>query len=144
MKSILTLCAIAFFISTKAQSNPPIADTANVIVDPIRIQVTFPGGVPAWRKYLQGHLHAEIAADNIVLRKGQKDSLETVVVSFLVDTSGNITEVKVENPDYVNPKVGAEAVRVIQQGPKWLPATMTEAKGVYRQRQSISFQVTRG
>jgi protein TonB len=60
----------------------------------------------------------------------------------LVDTSGNITEVKVENPEYVHPKVGAEAVRVIQQGPKWLPATINGGKVIYRQKQSITFMVS--
>ena len=110
--------------------------------DTVRVAAQFPGGIPAWQKYLQKNLHAEVGGDNIVLKRRQKDSIQTVIVSFLVDTTGSISEVKVENPSQVHPNVGAEAVRVIQKGPKWLPATINGAKVVYRQKQSIGFEVS--
>jgi protein TonB len=145
MKSILTLCATVFFIAANAQNTPSKIDTASVkVFTSVRVQAQFPGGATAWGKYLQHNLRAEVAGDNIVLKRRQKDSLQKVIVSFLVDTTGNITEVQVENPEMVHPKVGAEAVRVIQQGPKWLPATINGAKVIYRQIQSITFIVSKG
>ena len=66
----------------------------------------------------------------------------TVVVSFLVDKEGNISEVKAENdPGY---GTADEAVRVIQRGPKWKPAVQNGRNVIYRQRQSITFQVAEG
>ena len=145
MKSILLFFALLVFTAAQSQNSPSVADTAIVKeFRTIQIQAQFPGGIAAWTKYLQKNLHAEVGADNISLRRGQKDSLQSVVVSFLVDTSGNVTEAKVENPAFVHPKVGAEAVRVVKNGPKWIPATQNGQKVIYRQKQTISFEVTRG
>jgi protein TonB len=139
MKTILTLAVFLLASSTYAQT-----DTAAPVKhdDTVRVGAQFPDGVQGWAKYLQKSLHAEVGADNIALRRHQKDSLQTVIVSFLVDTAGNISEVKVENPTQVHPLVGAEAVRVIQHGPKWLPATINGKKVIYRQKQSIGFMVS--
>jgi protein TonB len=64
----------------------------------------------------------------------------TVVVSFVVDKEGNVSEVKAEN----NPGYGTaeEAVRVIKKGPKWIPAVQNNRNVMYRQRQSITFLVS--
>ncbi len=108
-----------------------------------RYKRNFRAGQQAWVAYLQYNLNTRLARRCIKLAKGQQDSAQTVIVSFLVDKQGNIADVKAVNIEQVHPKIAEEAVRVIQQGPKWLPATMAEAKGVYRQRQAITFQVTR-
>ena len=139
MKSILTLCAFFVVFASHAQDSLRFKQG-----DTVKIQAQFPGGPQGWMAYLQKNLRAEVGGDNIVLRRHQKGSIETVIVSFLVDTAGSISEVKVENPATVNPAVGAEAVRVIQKGPKWMPATINGVKVIYRQKQSISFEVSQG
>ncbi|HWB26762.1 MAG TPA: energy transducer TonB [Chitinophagaceae bacterium] len=103
----------------------------------VQIQASFPGGPEAWTKYLQRNLRAEVASDN-----GAPPGNYTVVVSFLVDKDGNISEVKAEN----NPGYGTadEAVRVIQRGPKWNPAIQNGRKVIYRQKQSITFSISEG
>ncbi len=103
----------------------------------VQIQAKFPGGNDAWMKYLQRNLRADVPVEN-----GAPPANYTVVVSFLVDKDGNISEVKAENdPGY---GTSAEAVRVIQRGPKWTPAVQNGRNVIYRQRQSITFQVTEG
>jgi protein TonB len=149
MKSTLTLLALFSTLSAFSQKDSGIIHAPNALgVQPgnksVQVAAQFPGGAPGWQKYLQKNLRAEVGAENIVLRKRQKDSLETVIVSFLVDTSGNITEVKVVNPATVTPAVGAEAVRVVQKGPNWVPATINGVKVIYRQKQSITFAVSKG
>jgi len=103
----------------------------------VQIQASFPGGPDAWSKYLQRNLRAEVASDN-----GAPPGNYTVVVSFLVDKDGNISEVKAEN----NPGYGTsdEAVRVIQRGPKWNPAIQNGRKVIYRQKQSVTFSISEG
>ena len=144
MKLIFVILAVVIFYNVQAQTNSTAADTSVAGNHPIQIQAKFPGGIYGWQKYLQTHLHAEVGGDNIVLRKHQRDSSQAVVVSFLVDTTGNITEVVVMNPAFVHPKVGEEAVRVIKEGPKWIPATENGKKVIYRQKQTITFQVAQG
>jgi len=97
----------------------------------------FPGGSEGWIKYLVRHLRAEVPTDN-----GAPPGLYTVVVEFLVDKEGNISEVKADNdPGYGTAK---EAIRIIQQGPLWIPAVQNDKKVIYRQKQSITFQVSNG
>ncbi len=103
----------------------------------VQIQAQFPGGPDAWQKYLQRNLRAEVASDN-----GAPPGNYTVVVSFLVDKEGNISEVKAENsPGY---GTSDEAVRVIQRGPKWKPAVQNGRNVIYRQKQSITFSISEG
>lgn len=100
----------------------------------VQIQAKFPGGIDAWNKYLQRNLRSDVSTEN-----GAPPGTYTVVVSFLVDKEGNISEVKAENdPGY---GTAQEAVRAIQRGPKWIPAVQNGRNVIYRQRQSITFQV---
>ncbi|GGH76247.1 protein TonB [Filimonas zeae] len=100
----------------------------------VQIQAKFPGGDAAWRRYLERNLEKTLPVEN-----GAPLGIYTVVVSFLVDKDGSISEVKAENnPGY---GTGEEAVRVIRKGPKWQPAIQNGRNVIFRQRQSISFQV---
>lgn len=105
------------------------------------VKATFPGGAEGWQQYLQKKLHAEVT-ENIKLKRRQRDSTEVILLSFLVDTIGNVSNVKVETQTPVTPAVANEAKRVIAQGLKWLPATINGQKVVYRQMQTISFVVS--
>lgn len=103
----------------------------------VQIQAKFPGGPEAWAKYLQRNLKADAPTDN-----GAPTGSYTVVVSFLVDKDGNISEVKADNdPGY---GTAAEAVRVISRGPKWIPAVQNGRNVIYRQKQAITFRVEEG
>jgi protein TonB len=63
-----------------------------------------------------------------------------VTVSFIVARDGSISDVRAENdPGY---GTAGEAVRVIQKGPKWIPAEQNGHKVIYRHRQVLVFQVT--
>ncbi len=62
-----------------------------------------------------------------------------MVVSFIVDKEGNVSDVKAEN----DPGYGTkdEAVKLIVKGPKWLPAIQNGKKVIYRHKQPIIFVV---
>jgi protein TonB len=101
----------------------------------VQIEAKFPGGAGAWQKYLERNLNSNVPVDN-----GAPPGNYTVVVSFLVDKSGNISEVQALNdPGY---GTAAEAVRVIKKGPAWTPAVQNGRNVIYRQKQSITFQVS--
>jgi protein TonB len=101
----------------------------------VQIEAKFPGGAGAWQKYLERNLNSNVPVDN-----GAPPGNYTVVVSFLVDKSGNISEVQALNdPGY---GTAAEAVRVIKKGPAWTAAVQNGRNVIYRQKQSITFQVS--
>ncbi|MGN6619312.1 MAG: M56 family metallopeptidase [Ilyomonas sp.] len=111
-----------------------LKDASEKVEKAVQIQAKFPGGIEAWTKYLQRNIKSEVP----VLNKAPSGTY-TVVVSFIVDKQGNLSDIKAEN----DPGFGtaAEAVRVISQGPKWIPAVKDERNVIFRQRQSITFQV---
>ena len=101
----------------------------------VEIPAEFPGGLPAWANYLERNLNRDLPVDN-----GAPPGKYTVIVSFIVDKNGGISEVQAENdPGYGTKE---EAVRVIKNGPSWKPAYLNGRNVKYRQRQSIAFMVS--
>ncbi|MGI8951458.1 MAG: energy transducer TonB [Chitinophagaceae bacterium] len=111
---------------------PKVEEDYNKEFKTVQIEAKFPGN---WTSYLQRNLNADVPVQN-----GAPAGNYTVVVSFLVDKEGNISEVQALNdPGY---GIGAEAERVIKKGPKWIPAVQNGRNVIYRQKQPITFQVT--
>lgn len=98
-------------------------------------EASFPGGDAAWRKYLERNLNGQVASDN-----GAPPGQYRVIVTFIVDKQGNISDVAVDNdPGY---GMGAEAMRAIKKGPKWTPANQNGHIVTSRKSQPVIFQVT--
>ncbi len=100
----------------------------------VQIPAEFPGGLNGWMKYLQRNLNSALPVDN-----GAPAGKYTVVVSFIVDKNGGISDVVAENDPGYGTK--AEALRVITKGPNWKPAVQNGRNVIYRHKQSITFQV---
>jgi len=103
----------------------------------VQVQAKFPGGFAEWEKFLKRNLRAEIPTEN-----GAAPNIYAVMVSFLVNKDGSISEVRAENdPGY---GTADEAVRVIKKSGQWIPAVQNGRNVIYRQRQKISFVVEEG
>jgi len=77
---------------------------------------------------------------DLPVQNGAPTGVYTVIVSFIVDKTGMISEVKAENdPGYGTKE---EAIRAIKKGPNWIPAEQNGRAVIYRQKQSISFKVS--
>jgi periplasmic protein TonB len=142
MKQLITLLCLAF-ASTTASAQ----DSTKVFVDKeaftsVQIEASFPGGVNAWKQYLERNLKVKLGEKYIKIPPGQKSARQTVIVSFVVDPKGNVSDVKAENENDVHPKLAEEAVRVIKKGPRWMPAQLNGENVQYRQRQTITWVVT--
>lgn len=98
-------------------------------------EASFPGGQAGWAKYLTKNLNTQVGIDN-----GAPPGTYQVLVSFIVDKQGNISDVQlVTDPGY---GMGAEAMRVIKKGPAWSPANQNGHIVNSRKTQPISFVVT--
>ncbi|WP_026769101.1 energy transducer TonB [Asinibacterium sp. OR53] len=100
----------------------------------VQIPAEFPGGIAGWTKYLERNLNRDLPVE-----QGAPPGKYTVYVSFTVDKTGNISDVKAEN----DPGYGTkdEAVRVIKKGPSWKPAVQNGRNVIYRHKQGITFVV---
>jgi antitoxin component YwqK of YwqJK toxin-antitoxin module len=96
--------------------------------------IEFSGGIKGWINYLQHNLRSETPVIN-----NAPNGKYIVYVTFIVDKQGNISDVKAEN----NPGYGTkeEAIRVIENGPKWMPAIQYNEAVVRRHKQAIAFVV---
>ena len=101
----------------------------------VQIPAEFPGGLPAWSKYLERNLNRDLPKG-----KGAAPGKYTVNVSFKVDKNGGIYDVKAENdPGYGTKE---EAERVIKAGPSWKPAVQNGRNVDCFQTVAITFMIT--
>jgi len=114
---------------------PKVEEDYDKVFTVVQIAAEFPGGLPAWTKYLERNLNRDLPVEN-----GAPPGKYTVVVSFIVSKTGDISDVSAENDPGYGTK--AEAVRVISKGPKWKPAVQNGRNVIYRHKQSITFQVS--
>ena len=100
-----------------AQSQPGAGKAGDDVVEGqiftvVEEQPSFPGGSTELFKYVMNEVkYPKIAQDNGIQGR--------VVTSFVVDKEGNIKQVKVERG--VDPALDAEAIRVVEAMPKWIP-----------------------
>ncbi len=88
-----------------------------------------------WIKFLQLNLNANTPVDN-----GAGPGRYSVVVQFVVDKEGNVSDIKaLTNHGY---GVEGEAVRVLKKAPKWQPAMAAGFTVKAYHRQVIVFEVT--
>ena len=110
MMSLMAICCLTTVlaqktvVSQKDQKEEPF----NVVED----MPAFPGGMDAMIQFLSSNI--QYPAD------AQKQKVDgRVLVNFVVEKDGSITEVKVIKPTF--PSLDAEAVRVVKAMPKWKP-----------------------
>ncbi|HWB28420.1 MAG TPA: N-acetylmuramoyl-L-alanine amidase [Chitinophagaceae bacterium] len=97
----------------------------------------FPGGHKAWEAYLQRNLNTVLLSD-----KGAPPGQYVATISFAVDEEGNLSNFKViKDPGY---GAANEALRVLQRGPKWVPAKQNGKPVKVIQRQSITWSISKG
>jgi protein TonB len=151
MKNIFLLAIVLFATTSSFSQSVAVAPPSEhkefePIFTKVEKEAKFPGGLDGWRKYLEGNLKANLAADFIPLKKKQKLAQRTVSVQFLVGKDGKISEVRAihrpQDPE-VHPVLIQEAVRVIRQGPDWIPAEQNNRKVIYQAIQNITFMVAR-
>lgn len=100
----------------------------------VEIPAQFPGGKLEWQKYLERNLNSNIPIEN-----GAPAGKYVVVLSFVVDRNGSISNVQAENdPGYGTKE---EAIRVVKKGPNWTPAVQNGRNVTYRHIQNIVFIV---
>jgi hypothetical protein len=77
---------------------PKVEEDYDKVFTVVQIAAEFPGGLPAWTKYLERNLNSDLPVEN-----GAPPGKYTVVVSFIVSKTGDISDVSAENdPGYGN------------------------------------------
>ena len=105
------------FLIVCLSSTPIISFSQNTVSDSDTVDASFPGGLPAWKKYLEQNLNAIIPVDN-----GAPGGLYTVNVKFIVARDGSVSDIAPLT------KLGygmeQEVVRIIKKSGAWEPGTI--------------------
>ncbi len=100
----------------------------------------FPGGEKAWAEYTAAKLNPKLTARWVKIPKGEVEAWQTVILQFTVAEDGSISDITVVNGKEVNPKLAEEAIRVMRQSPKWLPATFYGEKVKWTVQEGVEFR----
>jgi len=117
---------------TQQLSKEPIEDS---VYRKVEVEAAFPGGQRVWVTYLQKNLKAEIGIENFA-----PPGSYTVVVEFIVNKNGEISEIK----PLTNHGFGMEeeVMRVVSKGPKWVPAIHNGRQVSSYRKQPVTFVTT--
>jgi periplasmic protein TonB len=113
---------------------PKVKDDEDAIITHVEIEAEFPGGLSAWARYLHNNLNNNTPIDN-----GAPTGTYTVMVQFIVDKQGNISDVKALTSHGYG--MEEEAIRAIKRGPKWTPAIQNGRNVNAYRKQPITFIV---
>jgi protein TonB len=99
----------------------------------VEIDAQYPGGIPAWTRFLVKNLassYPQEAIDQAIQGK--------VVIQFIVDREGNVSDIEaISGPK----ELWDAAIRVIKKSGKWIPAEQNGRKVKAYKRQPIIFQL---
>jgi len=110
-------------------------DDENKVFEKVEVEASFKGGEKEWRRYLERNLNANTPVEN-----GAPAGSYTVVVQFIVDKEGKISDVKaLTNHGY---GMEEEAVKIIRKGPNWVPAVQNGRNVKAYRKQPITFVVS--
>ena len=144
MKFLLPAFILILSIATQAQETSTQADSMNQyskdtvgIFEKVDVEASFPGGIPAWRKFLEKNLDANVPIKD--LPKKTKNFTQTAVCQFIVCKDGSICDIKVVND--VLPSIKKEVERVIALSGQWEPAEQNGKKVKAYRKQPVTFVV---
>ncbi|MDB5197113.1 MAG: energy transducer TonB, partial [Flaviaesturariibacter sp.] len=98
----------------------------------VEVEASFNGD---WSKFLSRNLNAEVPGEN-----GAPAGTYPVIVQFIVDKEGNVSDVKALTSHGYG--MEEEAVRAIKKGPKWTPAIQNGRQVKAYRKQPITFIVS--
>lgn len=112
-------------------------DPQTILFTKVEIAPEFPGGEKAWRSYLQENLNASTPIDN-----GAPEGAYTTEIEFIVDLQGNVSNIKAISKHGFG--MEEEVIRIIKNGPKWIPANQNGHQVKAVKNQNVTFVVTKG
>ena len=128
---IMTLMAL-FGLTTVSAQKTVVAKKNQQVFDVVEKMPEYPGGSAALFEYLNGNI--KYPAD------AKKKKIEgRVLVTFVVNTDGSITDIEVVKKAF--PSLDAEAVRVISGMPKWKPGEQKGKKVRVKYSVPLSFRL---
>lgn len=98
-------------------------------------EAEFPGGNSEWKAYINRNLDLEVP-----VARGATAGTYEVIVNFMIDTGGNIKNIKAETSFGFG--MEKELIRVIKKAPRWIPAIQDGVHVNAYRRQPATFFIS--
>lgn len=96
------------------------------------VPATFPGGPEAWRSYLESNLQYP--------KKAVRNGIQGIVrIQFIVAKDGKVSDVTALTT--LGGGLEEEAIRLIANGPDWIPASINGQQVRFRHVQAFTFKL---
>lgn len=120
----------------KRKAVPPmIVRDQEKLIAKVQEAPKFPGGTTGWQQFLSKTCNLDL-----VVEKGGPPGTYAVQLSFVIDKDGDVRDVKALNdPGYGSKE---DAMRVLLSSPKWTPAMVNGKPVIYRDKISITYQIS--
>ena len=115
-----------------AQSEPPKTTEDTMIFEVVEQRPSFPGGDAALMSWLSQNIKYPLVAAEMAIQG-------RVIVQFVVEKDGSITDVKVAKS--VDPSLDKEAARVIKSMPHWIPGRQNGSPVRVRYTVPVTFKL---
>lgn len=109
--------------------------TDNKVFVSLEQEPQFPGGSAAWKQFLMKNLDATLP-----LNEGWAEGQYTVIVRFIVNKDGTISDVVTDN--YAGTKTAQSCINLIKSGPNWIPGKQNGRTVNAYKKQPITFVVS--
>jgi periplasmic protein TonB len=134
---LLSICTNTVFAQNSIPPPPAITDTATMIFTKTEVEASV--DAQQWIDHLTKNLQSVVEK---AAKKGMKPGTYTVMVKFLVERDGSISDVHALNdPGYGLAKA---AEKVLRSGPKWTPGEQNGKKVRSYHTQPITIVVQQG
>ncbi len=138
-KALFTACLISLTCFSFAQVSPQ-QDSAKLNSKEfakVEIEASYPGGVAAWKKFLEKNLDAGVTAKN-----DAPVGKYSAIAIFIVDKDGSLSDVKALTKFGYG--IEDEMLRVISKSGKWTPASQDGKQVKAYRKQPLTFIVDSG
>lgn len=104
---------LLFVFACMLMSHRSMAQDQSTPYSKVEVEASFPGGQPAWNKYITQQLLSHVD-------EFRKKDVGTCNIKFIVDSTGEVKDVEAINMKKT--KLAKVAIDAIKNGPKWTPA----------------------
>lgn len=101
------------------------------------VEAQYPGGLVAWKNYLEENVNPHVP-----VAQGLKPGHYTVKIQFVVAIDGSVYDVKAVEFSNGCTACISDAIRVIKQSPRWIPAMQNGISVIYQAVQYITYEVS--
>lgn len=133
-QKIISLCTFSLSAFVIMAQEPDMVEIDGKIFEKVEVEAAYTGGVEAWKNFLIKNLNPSVPLD-----KGAPAGNYTVVVQFVVDKDGNVSEIKgLTNHGY---GMEQEVIRIMKMSGKWTSAMQNGRPVKAYRKQPVTFQV---